>query len=301
MEGLFRSMRDAPPSHFRFRIESFSSLLNSSLKKFESCEFTAGDYKWKLVLYPNGNKERDGKDHLSLYLVLVDKNCLKLNKEILVTFSLFTFDHIRDKYLSVQQLSRFHAMKSESGFDKFLSHKIFCDPSHGFLMNNSCMFGAEVFVINSTTNGQCLSMLAVKPLPFKYTWTIQNFSRLEDKSYYSEKFRTADHDWKIKIYPKGNKTGKGKCLSLYLHMADAKALLPAGRVVVDYKLSVVDQVNAKHTEFTFTFCFSASEESWGRNRFLSLSKLNKSTGYLLNDTCILKAEVTVLGSARSWG
>ncbi|PIA57555.1 hypothetical protein AQUCO_00600338v1 [Aquilegia coerulea] len=294
MKALCRSTRDAPPSHFMFKIESFSSLVSSSIERYESYEFDAGNFKWKLALYPNGNTKRDGEDHISLYLVL-DQSFINLKKEILVMFSLFVFDHIRDKYLSVQDLGRFHTMKSESGFDKFLTLKVFNDPLHGYLNDDTCMFGAEVFVTNSTTQGQCLSMLKLKP----YRWIIENFSNYDDKPYFSDKFTTGSYDWKILFYPKGNAScrKKDKSFSLFLDLADAKTMLPSGKkVIVDFKLRVVNQLNENDKEFEATAVhLSASLPNWGLHNFLNLNNLNNSTGYLVNDTCILEAEVSVLG------
>ncbi|PIA57560.1 hypothetical protein AQUCO_00600340v1, partial [Aquilegia coerulea] len=278
---------DAPPAHFRLKIEGFSSL-SSSLERYESCEFDAGGYKWKLAFYPNGNKKKDGEeDHISLYLVLKETS-VNLKKDIL--------------YMEVQEMSRFHALKSESGFDKFLSHKNFNDPSNGYLMNDTCVFGAEVFVINTTTKGQCLSMTAqdtipnkLKPVPLKYTWKIENFSDLVDKCYYSDKFATGGHDWNIELYPKGSNEGKRSYLSVYLCLAtNAETLVPAGRGVV------VDQLNGNHTEQSGTASFIASSRIWGRHCLLNLSSLNTSTGYLLDDVCILEVEVSILGSTTNW-
>ncbi|PIA57554.1 hypothetical protein AQUCO_00600337v1, partial [Aquilegia coerulea] len=285
--------RDAPPTHFILKIESFSSLASTTLKRYESCEFDAGDYKWRLALYPNGDQNRDyGKDHISLYLVL-DKSCRNLKKEISVTFSLFVYDNIRDKYLSVQGVSCFNAMRSLN---------LFNSPSNGYIISNTCIFGAEVFVIDKTAKGQCLSMVACKPDSYNkfIIWKIENFSALEDKWYSSEMLKVEGYYWKIGLAPKGEATGKGTSLSLYLHSDDANSSVPAGTVVVaEYKLRVVNQINGNHKEFVSTASFSASNRAMGKHQFLDLSNLNKSTGYLVNDTCIVEAEVCVLGSAKT--
>ncbi|KAJ0049010.1 hypothetical protein Pint_16583 [Pistacia integerrima] len=66
--AVFRVLRNAPPSHYLLNIQSFSSLNN--LNKFISNNFDAGDFKWKLCLYPNGDKENKGEGHISVYLEL---------------------------------------------------------------------------------------------------------------------------------------------------------------------------------------------------------------------------------------
>ncbi|KAL5727251.1 ubiquitinyl hydrolase 1 [Ranunculus cassubicifolius] len=283
MEELCRSTRDIPPSHFMFKVEFFSKLSSSTIERYESEEFSVGDYKWKLRLYPNGNnKKANGKDNISLYLVAANK--IDLNKEIVASFCLLAFDHVRNTYLSVQApVSRFTALKSEYGFGKFLPLAALKDPSKGYLCNDTCIFGAEVFVIQNNAKGQCLTMC------------------YEDKKYYSQGFSIADHNWKLAFYPKGCAQGKGTSMSLFLHLADSGSNLGFGReILTKFTLRVVDQFNNKHKELTATHCFKASAMSTGWPKFLPLSNLNKGTGYLVNDTCVVEVEITVLGSAKSW-
>ncbi|XP_059654711.1 MATH domain and coiled-coil domain-containing protein At3g58250-like [Cornus florida] len=99
---LKRTLRDVQPSHYIFKIQSFSMLLKN-IGNYESGVFEAGSYKWKLSFYPNGNKKRKGKDqYISLYLAVSDTANLPSDWEIIVNFKLFVFDHIRDKYLTVE-------------------------------------------------------------------------------------------------------------------------------------------------------------------------------------------------------
>jgi hypothetical protein len=62
----------------------------------------------KLVLYPNGNKNRNVKDHISLYLALDESSSLHPGWEIYVNFRLFLFDHNNDNYLVVQGIYNFY-------------------------------------------------------------------------------------------------------------------------------------------------------------------------------------------------
>jgi hypothetical protein len=56
----------------------------------------------KLVLYPSGNKSRNVKDHISLYLAKVDASSLPLGWEVHVIFRLFLLDQNKDSYLVIQ-------------------------------------------------------------------------------------------------------------------------------------------------------------------------------------------------------
>ncbi|MCD9638681.1 hypothetical protein HAX54_022803 [Datura stramonium] len=57
---------------------------------------------WKLCLYPNGDEERGGKGHISLYLAITDTDGLPLGWEVNVSFKFLIFDQTRDKYLTIQ-------------------------------------------------------------------------------------------------------------------------------------------------------------------------------------------------------
>ncbi|KAJ0092355.1 hypothetical protein Patl1_24775 [Pistacia atlantica] len=63
-------------------MDGSSMLKNQSFEKYESAEFEAGGYKWKLVLHPNGNKSKNVEDHISLYLAMADATSLPPGWEI---------------------------------------------------------------------------------------------------------------------------------------------------------------------------------------------------------------------------
>ncbi|KAH7865878.1 hypothetical protein Vadar_012609 [Vaccinium darrowii] len=117
--GVLRTIRDAQPAHYLFKIESFSVLTEENIEKYESDDFEVGGYKWELCFYPNGNKKRNGDGHISLYLVIRDTDKLPQGWEVNVQFKFFVFDHIRDKYLTIQDADgrtrRYHQMRTEWG------------------------------------------------------------------------------------------------------------------------------------------------------------------------------------------
>ncbi|KAK6285426.1 hypothetical protein POUND7_011605 [Theobroma cacao] len=152
--GITRVTRDLPPAHSSFKVESFTIFAETGLEeKFESGVFEAGGYKWRLLLYPKENKKSNGGDCISLYLQIAETEKLPPAWEANVNFRLFVFDQIRDKYLTIEDagaVKRFHQMKTEWGFDQLLALESFNDPANGYLVDDSCVFGAEVFVIEQT-------------------------------------------------------------------------------------------------------------------------------------------------------
>ncbi|XP_022146379.1 ubiquitin carboxyl-terminal hydrolase 12-like [Momordica charantia] len=149
---VIRSTRDEKPLHYTLQIQSFSllktALVRSDCDRYESRIFNAGGYKWKLAMYPTGDVKRNGShDHISLYLVKAEDDIP--TSEVNVVFTFLVYDSLKDKYLAVQDgiVRRFHAIKTEWGFEKLISLDTFNDSSNGFLVDDCCAFGVDVVVM----------------------------------------------------------------------------------------------------------------------------------------------------------
>ncbi|XP_015900092.1 uncharacterized protein LOC107433325 isoform X2 [Ziziphus jujuba] len=300
-DGVSRSISEAPPTHYTLKIHYFSLLAKNSIERYESGEFQAGGYKWKLVVYPSGNKNKNEKEHVSVYLAMVRENWLQTGWQVYADFSLFLLDQNKDNYMVLHEgrERRFHGLKLEWGFDQFIPLKAFNDASNGFLVDDTCVFGAEVFVCKerSTGKGECLSMIKDAVMN-KHVWRVENFSKLDAECNDSKTFNAGDHKWKIKLYPKGYGNGVATQLSLYLALSDPTALPPGTKIYADFTLRVLDQMNAKHYFGKASQWFSALDFERGWSRFMSLIHFTNS-GYLIRDTCIIEAEVTVHGVANA--
>ena len=90
-------------------------------------------------------------------------------------------------------------MKSRCGFAQFLSLDVLKDPCNGYLMDDSCIFGAEVFVIKYSGKGECLSMIK-DPDDGTFTWVIENFSTLNEEVLYSETFTIKEIKWHVLMH-----------------------------------------------------------------------------------------------------
>jgi len=56
----------------------------------------------RLVLYPNGKKNSNGNDHISLYLAIAATETYPIGWGVNVHIRFFVFDQIRNKYLTIQ-------------------------------------------------------------------------------------------------------------------------------------------------------------------------------------------------------
>ncbi|KAE9446255.1 hypothetical protein C3L33_21846, partial [Rhododendron williamsianum] len=253
---VVRSTREVPPAHYTFKVDSFSLLSNilskSEVEKYESDMFEAGGYKWKLSLYPSGRKERNANGYVSLYLAIAEKDTLPLGWEVNVKFNIFVYDQLRDNYLTFQDgnsgVVRFHGMKTEHGFARLLSLENFNNASNGYLVDDSCIFGAEIFVIKSTGNGECVSVVKAGDENF-HSWKLEKFSALNTERCWSEEFTSAGQKWMLEVYPKGYSNQSSGYLSLGIILADSESLLPE-RIYAEYRLCIRDQIRGQHVEIT---------------------------------------------------
>lgn len=197
---MSRSVRDAHPAHFMFKIESFSTIVEENIEELESDDFEVADYKWRLCLYRCGNEKANGSGYVSLYLVVKDTDKLPHGWELNVHFKLFIYNHIEDNYLTVEDAGekprRFHAMNSQCGFSRLISLDEFNDMSNGYLFEDSCVFGAEIFVIKNSGEGQRVSFIK-DPKNKCFTWKIDNFSAITANHLFSDRFTVGEQEWYV--------------------------------------------------------------------------------------------------------
>ncbi|KAH9753450.1 TRAF-like family protein [Citrus sinensis] len=303
---ISRSISHVPPAHFILKIEAFSSLVENDVEKYGSLEFDAGGYKWKLVVYPNGNKNENVKDHISVYLAMVDTSSFGLGWEVYVIFRLFVLDQKKDEFLILQDAMgkqrRFHGLKLEWGFDQFIPLEEFINASNGYLVGDTCVFGAEVFVKETKEcTGECLSMTKLTSASnYKHVWKIENFSKLEDRFYESEVFVAGDQKWKILLLPKGLGEASGSHISMYLRLIDLSTITGGSKIYVLFTLRIRNQLLSKHYEKKAGEWLNTSTQFGGWKKFVELNYLNKAgNGFLVNDVCIVEAEVPVLGISKA--
>ncbi|XP_060968980.1 ubiquitin C-terminal hydrolase 12-like isoform X3 [Cannabis sativa] len=137
------------------------------------------------------------------------------------------------------------------------------------------------------------------PPSARFTWTIDNFTRLNTKKLYSDVFFVGGHKWRILIFPKGNNVDH---LSMYLDVADSTALPYGWSRYAQFSLSVVNQLQSKYSVRKETqHQFNARESDWGFTSFMPLGELyDPGRGYLVNDTCIVEADVAVRRVVDYW-
>ncbi|KAI3497388.1 hypothetical protein L1887_39958 [Cichorium endivia] len=321
--GLPISSTKNEPAHYMLKVESFSILSENPTIKIESDVFEASGYRWRLDLYPNGNEEEEGKNHISLYLILCDTKSLVGG--LMVDVKFFVYDHIRENYVTFQDVdgnrARFKEKQIIWGFDKLISLDHFKDNSKGYLFNDAFVFGAEVFVVPEyTLKDRCFSITKPPATTNTYTWTVDNFSAITTNFPDSDVFKCG----KVKtlsLFPKGsatgpatsllrysnaagaagNATGAGTDLSCFLNVHEARLFPDGWRIYAKFELRVKNQngYDDRVKESDQWFCQSATR--CGFECIMPLHELrDKTKGFILNDRLIVEAKILVIGIQKNF-
>ncbi|KAK4789580.1 hypothetical protein SAY86_016884 [Trapa natans] len=133
----------------------------------------------------------------------------------------------------------------------------------------------------------------------RFTWKIDNFSRLNVKKLYSDTFVIGGYRWRILIFPKGNNVDH---LSIYLDVADSTSLPYGWSRYAHFSLAVINQAQNRYSVRKETqHQFNARESDWGFTSFMPLAELyNLTRGYIVHDTCIIEANVAVRKIVDYW-
>ncbi|KAJ9552123.1 hypothetical protein OSB04_016168 [Centaurea solstitialis] len=261
----------------------------------------------RLELYPNGKEEEEGSNHISLYVIICDTESLPKGWEVCVDVNFFIYDHTHHNYATFQDIMngnriRFHEKKMKWGFDKLISLDSFKKSGNGYVENDSCVFGAEVFAVTEYAQmDRCLSITKPPTIINTYTWKIDNFSDVTERVLQSEFFKVGKVKWELSIYPKGN-DGVGTHISFYLGIRDTYILPKGWRVYAKYKLRLKNQGYNDDKEIETDAWFSKSALDWGYPRFMLLSELNddSTNGFLLNGSLIVEAEFSLVGMFKNF-
>lgn len=280
-------IRDAPPAHMLIKFQSFSKLSRHGVEKHESRDFVTGNYKWRLIIYPNGRESKNEGDHISVYLSVAEIDSLPADWEINANLSIFLHNQISNNYLCFRgKARRFDAKNLKWGFS--ISKRVLTQPSNGYLVDDECAFGAEVFLSKTTQAiNECLSL---------HDWKIFDYSKLKGV-WNSRYFLAGGLRWKMKLYPNGNGTGaEGKTVSIYLECAESKSFAPHEKVKADFCIRIRNNLpHHSHYYKSTSHWFTSDKDDWGFAAFMSISDMvDPDKGFIVNDSCYLETQITVL-------
>ncbi|PON77850.1 E3 ubiquitin-protein ligase SIN-like, partial [Trema orientale] len=177
------------------------------------------------------------------------------------------------------------------------------DPSNGYLVDDSCVFGAEVFVVIHTRSWESLSLPMPPPIPVLTTsWDIENFYKSGKDFHRSNVFTAGGKEWYLRIYPNGYGENKGKAVSLFLFPSNWAKNSTKAAVYAKFKLRILDRVNGKHAEDKVQFCFGTLRHPIngdGSFRIISLKDLqDPKNGFMVKDRVSVEVEFLVVSETK---
>ncbi|XP_054789488.1 MATH domain and coiled-coil domain-containing protein At3g58250-like [Prosopis cineraria] len=132
-----------------------------------------------------------------------------------------------------------------------------------YLVDDSCVFGAEVFVVQCSGNWECLSTLDDK---FKdsYTWNLSKYSQIVEAFCDSEAFSIKGKTWKLRVYPRGDRSPKNEFLSIFLVLNEDESSMARKKWFAEYTLHLKNQSAPSRTrELNGASWFSHVTNKWG--------------------------------------
>ncbi|XP_023644184.1 LOW QUALITY PROTEIN: MATH domain and coiled-coil domain-containing protein At3g58410 [Capsella rubella] len=218
--------------------------------------------------------------------------------EVFAELRFFVYNKKKNKYFTIQdvQVKRFNALKMVWGLQQVLPYDTFINPEDGYIFEGGqCEFGVDVLVAPPLTNWEIISF--DEKIPNKFSWTLENLSKLKETVYTSKSFQLGGRKWILKLHPKGDSISDGKHLSLYLHLADTETLKSDEKIFTQVHLRVLDPLGSKHMGYQLKHWHEKSNLGWGWKHFLALAELRKT--YLdKDDTLNVVAEFKIVSATK---
>ncbi|KAK8960578.1 hypothetical protein KSP40_PGU008257 [Platanthera guangdongensis] len=203
-----------------------------------------------------------------------------------ISYELFIFDQNTGDTLS-KKGENFGEVMDEMGFRSMIDLKTFKDPLNGYLVKNTCMFSVKILQhVFIQTPIECVRPMEL--VSHEYSWKIENFSKMDNKTCHYKKFTAGDYLWSLRIFQ-----GKDQNVALYMHYHGSIHDPSVGKVSVEFTLSIVDQIDGNHNQMTYNGVLKS--DGYGRgNDHISLKYFNDpAQGFIVNETCIIEAKIIV--------
>ncbi|KAF2553074.1 hypothetical protein F2Q68_00036690 [Brassica cretica] len=189
-------------------------------------------------------------------------------------------------------VKRFTSAKKEWGFGQFISLATFQNANQGYIVQDTCSFGAEILIVKPAEKQEKVTFISNPPNNV-FTWKILRFSTLEDKFYYSDDFLVGDRYWRLGFNPKGDGDGRPHALPIYLY---AQGFRPNAVVTNTWgavNLRLKNQRSSNHRQlYSAAWYPIRSDYGVGVNNIILMKDLkDTSKGYLVNDAIVFEAEM----------
>ncbi|KAJ0250159.1 MATH/TRAF domain-containing protein [Hirschfeldia incana] len=301
--STLQSWRERPPSSYSIKVKILSKFQNSTLSsdgKYQSRLFSPGGYNWRMIIYPNGNDNDNGKGFLSMYVEIDNISLMSAQTdEVYADIRFSVFNKNENKYFTIQDVESkaFNTLRTRWGFPKVLALDTFSDRKRGYLFDGDiCEFGVDIIVTPPPTKWEIVSF-GEKLLFPKFSWTVENFSKIKENPHESKSFSMGGRKWLLKLYPKGYFTPGDKWVSIFLYSDVGEILKEDEKVYVKSDLKVEDPRGSNHLTRNISWWFKQTGSGYGYDQLVSLANLRKI--YLDNeDTLKVEIEFKVVTTTK---
>ncbi len=121
-------------------------------------------------------------------------------------------------------------------------------------------------------------------------WKIPGWSQKSKRSYHSsERFKFANFDWFLGLYPNGDKKDALGYMSIYLFV---ESELKGKSVPVEFSLRLVNHTEPSDSferEFKATYPIKENTgQGWGDRKFIKISSITVESGFVQDDTVVIE-------------
>ncbi|KAG6485229.1 uncharacterized protein LOC122012707 isoform X1 [Zingiber officinale] len=315
---------------FSWKVHNFSLFLEMiKAQKIMSPVFPAGDCNLRISVYQSSVA---GVDHLSMCLESKDTEKAANNISgpaapapdrscwCLFRMSVLNqrpgLNHVhRDSYGRFASDNK-GGDNTSLGWNDYMRMEDFVREDAGFLVDDTAVFNTSFHVIRESSSftknsGPIVGSSGGRGVARKsdghfgkFTWRIENFTRLKDLlkkrkitglCIKSRKFQIGNRDCRLIVYPRGQ--SQPPChLSVFLEVTDSRNTISDWSCFVSHRLSVVNQkMEEKSVTKESQNRYSKAAKDWGWREFVTLTSLfDQDSGFLLQDTVVFSAEVLIL-------
>lgn len=317
LQPIAGPMPEVLSGKFLWKVHNLS-LFKEMIKtqKIMSPVFPAGECNLRLSVYQSSV---NGIDYLSMCLeskdtdksVVTERSCWCLFRMSVLNQRAGMNHMHRDSYGRFAGDNK-SGDNTSLGWNDYMLMTDFVSPEMGYLVDDTAVFSASFHVIkessgftrNLGTVGGRSNVRKSDGHQGKFTWRIENFTRLKDilkkrkitgLCVKSRRFQVGNRDCRLIVYPRGQ--SQPPChLSMFLEVTDPRNNSADWSCFVSHRLSVVNQRSEeKSVTKESQNRYSKAAKDWGWREFITLTSLfDQDSGYLVQDTVVFSAEVLIL-------
>ncbi|XP_058742647.1 MATH domain and coiled-coil domain-containing protein At3g58340-like [Vicia villosa] len=128
-----------------WKVENFSRLIKDEIY---SQPFVLGGYPWRIILLPNGKE--GAEKSLSIYLEAFETANMSKGWSRDVKYKLLVFNQFDANMTITEEFEdKFDSCSDTIGSEDFMEFEVLCDLGKGFIFDDACIVGVEIFVSKS--------------------------------------------------------------------------------------------------------------------------------------------------------